>query len=447
MTHCSAKSTEFTRLAGRRVEADFNGGTLVTDAGSLLLREVDQHLGLTERFAACIADWRDPSRITHEIQTMAAQRIFGIASGCEDLNDHSALRTDAAIPLAVERTPDADQPLASPSTLCRLENHVTRETCLRINELLVDIFIESFDEPPEELILDFDSTDDPVHGNQDGRFFHGYYDRYCFLPLYVVCGEAVLSAYLRPSNIDDAKHSRAILKLIAKKLRAKWPEVKIIVRADAGFCRWRLARWCDRRGMFYILGLARNERLERMSEAFADEAERRFNETGETQRFFHEISYGAKTWDRKRRVLVKAEHLATDKRNLRFVLTNLEGEPQALYEDVYCQRGDMENRIKEQQLGLFADRTSCSNFIANQFRLLLSTAAYTLMQALRRLALKGTELEHAQATTLRLKLVKMAARVTVSARRVLIRIASSHPSRAIFEHAAERLRQLRLTPE
>ena len=278
-----------------------------------------------------------------------------------------------------------------------------------------DQFIASHDQPPEHLVLDFDATDDRIHGRQEGRFFHGYYDNYCYLPLYVFSGDELLVAYLRPSKIDACKHSPAILKLLVRGLRLAWPKVKITIRADSGFCRWRLMRWCDSNGIGYVLGLARNKTLERMAVDWTGQAERRFGETKETQRVFGSFSYAAGTWDRGRRVIVKAEHSEKGS-NPRFIVVNVPGDPRELYEDVYRQRGEMENRIKEQQLDLFADRTSCHRFLANQFRLLLSSAAYVLMQGLRRIALPETVLKEAQVGTIRLKLLKVAARVVVSAR-------------------------------
>jgi hypothetical protein len=329
-------------------------------------------------------------------------------------------------------------PLASPPTLCRLENRVGRKSLIRIAEVLVDRFIAAHPEPPGHLILDFDATDDPIHGRQEGRFFHGYYDHHCFLPLYVFCGDELLAAYLRPSDIDAAKHTRAVLKLLARMLRRAWPDVRITIRGDSGFCRWRLMRWCDSHGIGYVLGLARNVVLQRESRDWIDRAERQFVRTGQPQRIFGSFSYGAGSWDRRRRVIAKAEHNAQGA-NPRFVVTNVPGDPQELYEDVYCQRGEMENRIKEQQLGLFADRTSCHRFLADQFRLLLSSAAYVLIQALRREALAGTELARAQVGTIRLKLFKVAARVVVTARRVVFHLASGYPYRTVYREAFERL--------
>jgi hypothetical protein len=305
--------------------------------------------------------------------------------------------------------------------------------------VFVETFIASHRRPPKELILDFDATDDRVHGLQEQRFFHGYYDNYCFLPLYVFCGGQLLVAYLRPSNIDPSKHTRAILKLLVERFRQVWPDVKIIIRADSGFCRWRTMKWCENNGVFYVFSLARNKVLERMAEPFMDRAERAFEHTGRKQRRFHEIRYAAKTWDRKRRVIVKAEHLAQG-RNVRFVVTNIrKPRPAQIYDGLYTPRGDMENRIKEQQLHLFADRTSCHKFVPNQFRLLLSAAAYVLTEHLRRTVLKGTEMAGAQVATIRLKLFKVAARVRTSVRRIVFHFSSSYPYQPLFRHIVARL--------
>src|SRR6516225_6115356 len=439
MTDCNRQPLTFSSLGPKSVVADFLGGRLTSDAGALLLREVGQRTGLFEAIAAAIPDPRNPVFVIHDQRSMIAQRIVGIALGYEDLNDHQTLRADPAIQLAAGRVPDQGLPLASPPTLCRLENRIERKTLIRISEALVDQFIATHAQPPEHLILDFDATDDPVHGRQEGRFFHGYYDNYCFLPLYVFCGDELLAAYLRPSKIDASKHARALLKLLVRRLRQAWPGVKITIRADSGFCRWRLMRWCDSHGIGYVLGLARNQVLERLSADWIHGARRRFETTGQPQRLFGSFAYSAASWDRPRRVIVKAEHTAQGK-NPRFVVANVPGDPQELYEDVYCQRGEAENRIKEQQLDLFADRTSCHRFVANQFRLLLSSAADVLVQALRRRALAGTELARAQVGTIRLKLFKVAARVVVSVRRVVFHLASSYPYQAVLRQVYERMR-------
>jgi hypothetical protein len=438
MTDCNPDTMTFARLGTKAVVADFRGGRLTTDAGALLLRQVADRLGLFDDLNAAIPDPRHPVYIVHDQRAMLAQRVTAIALGYEDLNDHQTLRDDPALQVAAGGTPDEGLPLASPPTLCRLENRVDRKALIQVAEVLVDQFLAAHTTPPEALILDFDATDDPTHGGQEGRFFHGYYDHHCFLPLYVFCGDELLAAYLRPSNIDAAKHARAVLRLLVGKLRAAWPGVKITVRADSGFCRWRLMRWCDSHGIGYVLGLARNATLERLARDWTDRAERQFRRTGQPQRLFGSLGYAAASWDRSRRVIVKAEHNAQGA-NPRFVVANVPGDPQTLYDEVYCQRGEMENRIKEQQLDLFADRTSCHRFLSNQFRLLLSSAAYVLVQALRRTALVGTELARAQVGTIRLKLFKLAARVVVSARRVMFHLASSYPYRDLFRAAYERL--------
>jgi hypothetical protein len=439
MADCTAQPLLFSSLGRQQIVADFKAGRLTSDAGGLLLREVDRQLGLTRKLAACLSDPRDPAKVIHEQHTMLAQRIFGMALGYEDLNDHDTLRTDPLMAVLADKRPDPQDPLASPPTLCRLENCVDRKSLARLAEVFVETFIAAQRRPPKELVLDFDATDDPVHGQQEGRFFHGYYDEYCFLPLYVFCGDHLLAAYLRPSNIDVALHSRAILMLLVRRFRQVWPKVRIIVRADSGFCRWRTMKWCDKHGVFYVFGLARNPVLEAMAAPFMAQAEAAFERTRRKQRRFHEIRYAAKTWDHQRRVIVKAERL-TEGPNVRFVVTNLTARsPRKIYDGIYVARGDMENRIKEQQLGLFADRTSCHRFVANQFRVLLASAAYILIDHLRRTGLPGTELARAQVTTIRLKLFKIAARVITSVRRVLFHLSSSYPYQPLFCHAAARL--------
>ncbi len=441
MTDCNQSYLPFSSLGRKNIQADFKGGRLTSDSGVLLLREVDRRLGLTEALAACIRDPRDSRHVVHSQIEMLRQRIYAIALGYEDLNDHNTLRQDPALQVAVERVrnEEASQALSSAPTLCRLENRVTRDEMWRISNLFVDHFIASHTKPPEEIILDFDATDDKVHGNQEKRFFHGYYDCYCFLPLYVFCGEQLLAAYLRPSGIDGSHHTRALMRLLVLRLREVWPDVRIILRGDSGFCRWRIMRWCERHGVSYILGLARNKVLERRVRSVMKIAEREVKKTGETCRLFRSIRYGAKTWDKRRRVIVKAEWLSQGPNN-RFVVTNLPGDPEDLYDLLYCQRGEMENRIKEQQLGLFADRTSCHAFKANQFRLLLSSAAYVLMEALRRLGLQKTELSRAQVPTIRIKLFKIAARVRQSVRRVVFHLSTGYPYRTLFETVLAKLK-------
>jgi hypothetical protein len=438
MTDCTTQPLLFSSLGSKIIQADFKGGSLTSDAGALLLREADKRIGLIDALDRCLPDPRNEFYIAHEQKTMLAQRIFGIAMGYEDLNDHQTLRQAPLFQIVSERGIKDDLPLASPPTLCRLENRVDRKSLAAMAGVFAEQFVASHATPPEEIILDFDPTDDPVHGNQEKRFFHGYYDQYCFLPLYVFCGSQLLAAYLRPSNIDAALHSRAILKLLVKRFRQAWPEVRIIFRGDSGFCRWRLMRWCDRNNVGYILGLARNPVLERLAQPWRETAKSQFAQNGLKQRIFGELAYAAETWDRTRRVIVKAEHL-TQGENTRFVVTNLPGDPQSLYDDLYCQRGEMENRIKEQQLGLFADHTSCHDFAANQFRVLLSAAAYVLMETIRRVGLAETELANAQVGTIRLKLLKIGARVICSVRRIVLHLAGGYPYQAIFAEVLSRL--------
>jgi hypothetical protein len=435
MTQCKRQKLVLSRLNRRRVEVDFSGGRLTSDAGLLLLREVDRKLGLLDAAQEAIPDPRNPAAITHEQRELLAQRVFALAAGYEDGNDHHALRNDPALQLAAGRAPSEDQPLGSPSTLCRLENRITRGSIVRLHEVLVEQFLASYATPPAEITLDLDATDDPTHGDQEGRFFHGYYRCYCYLPLYVFCGEHLLCAYLRPSNIDAAKHSRAIVKLLVERIRERWPNVKIILRGDSGFCRWRLLRWCDNHGVSYLFGLARNARLERELQPTIAEAQVAFEATGQKQRLFTQFTYAAKTWDRPRRVIGKAEYTAQGA-NPRFVVTNLPDDSQSLYDERYCLRGDMENRIKEQQLWLFADRTSCSKLLANQFRLLLSGLGYTLLLGLRRLGLPNSAEAHWQSVTLRERIVKIAARVRVSARRIFFQLPSSCPAEPLFRRLA-----------
>lgn len=446
MTDCTTQPMLFSSLPRKKFLADFHGGDLTSDGGLALLREVDRKLGLIDALDAAINDPRCPWLIEHDQRTLLAQRVFAIAAGYEDLNDHQTLRGDTLFQALADRPAQKQfDPLSSPPTLCRLENRIRRGDLVRMADVLVDAFIASFDSPPEELVLDFDATDDAIHGMQEGRFFHGYYDHYCFLPLYVTCGSQLLVAYLRPAKIDAAKHSRAILKLLVRRFRKVWPNVKIIFRGDSGFCRWRMMRWCDRHGVDYILGLAKNTRLKRLARRSMIQSRWNYRRTEQKQRLFEEFEYAAGTWDQPRRVIAKAEH-SDHGENPRFVVTSLPGDPQTLYDELYCQRGDMENRIKEQQLGLFADRTSCHAFLANQFRVLLSAAAYVLVETLRRVGLAGTELAAAQATTIRLKLLKIGGRVVQSARRLVIHLAGGYPWQRTFGIILQQLQAWRTLP-
>jgi len=348
------------------------------------------------------------------------------------LNDHDELRRDLALQTAAGK----DRVLASASTLCRFER---RAEAVRLHEVLVERFIASHERPPRRLALDFDATDDRVHGRQAGRFHHGYYDHYCFLPLHVFCGDQLLASYLRPGKIDAAKHAWAVLALLVKRLRKVWPKVKITFRGDSGFYRWRMLSWCERRGVGHIAEIARNKRLNALAAPLLIQAKEAFERSGDKQRLFDQFLYAAGTWDRRRRVVVKAEHAARGS-NPRHVVTNLAGAPQRLYDAVYCARGDMENRIKEQQLHLFADRTSCHDWWPNQYRGLLSALAYVLLSAIRRIALAGTELARAYVGTIRLKLLKIGAVVLRNTRRVQFLLSSAHPFQDLFALAAARLK-------
>jgi len=434
VTESNNKFIEFPSCKRRKVEVNFSGGDVTSDGGALLLRQVDRLLGLTAKVSRALTDSRRKASCEHDVLSLLRQRVYGLALGHEDVNDHELLRRDPALQTAVNR----DCSLASSATLCRFENRADRETAWAIHKMMVEEFILSHKRAPKRLILDFDATDDTVHGCQEGRFYHGYYDSYCFLPLYVFCGQRLLVSYLRRSDIDQAKHAWAILSLLVKRFRQAWPDVEIVFRGDSGFCRWRMLRWCDRHSVGYILGIAKNGRLNRLAEPLLEAAASAFAATGEKQRLFGDIVYAARTWDKKRRVIVKAEHVSKGS-NPRYVVTNLAGSAEALYEKLYCARGDMENRIKEQQLDLFSDRTSCHRWWSNQFRLLLSSLAYTLLEAIRRLALAGTGLAHAQCNSIRLKLLKIGAVVLRNTRRVRLLLSSSYPYQELFFKVAARL--------
>ena len=434
MTKCYQRSFEFPRVNRRIVEARFDGGDITSDGGVLLLRQADRLTGLSDSIARALSDPRRQASCDHDVPGLVRQRLYAIALGYEDLNDHDGLRQDVALQTAVER----DQWLASASTLCRFENRADRETAWRLHEVLLDQFIASFKRAPKKLILDFDATDDPVHGEQDGRFFHGYYRHYCFLPLYVFCGHQLLVSYLRPSNIDGAKHGWAILSLLVKRLRQVWPKVRIIFRGDGGFCRWKMLRWCDHHEVGYIIGLAKNKRLNRLTASLQDEAAACFAATGHKVRWFTDFQYAARSWDGARRVIAKIEH-SQHGVNPRYVVTNLEGDAKQLYDKLYCARGDMENRIKENQLDMFGDRTSCQHWWPNQFRLLLASLAYTLIEAIRRIALKGTELANAYVGTIRLKLFKIGAVILKNTHRIRFLLASGCPYKELYFLAANRL--------
>ena len=433
-TVCNPELFQFPAVKKRRLTASFSGGDVTSDGGLPLLCQLDRRLGLTRAMAQVLPDPRDPALIEHSQQALLRQRLFGLCHGYEDLNDHNTLRLDPAWQRAVEQI----KPLASSPTLCRLENRADRAAAWALHGILVDQFIASFRTPPTELILDFDATDDRVHGRQEGAHFHGYYGDYCFLPRYVFCGEQLLVSYLRPGNSGAARHAWAILKLLVQRLRQAWPQVEIIFRGDSGFCRWRLLRWCENHDVHYLVGLAQNPRLLTVAQPMMLAAEQAFLSSQAKPRHFGEVQYAAATWDHERRVIVKAEHTAKGS-NPRFLVTNLTEAAQELYDEVYWARGQMENRIKEPQLGLFADRTSCHGWWANQFRRLLSSFAYVLLERLRTLGLAGTELARAQAGTIRLKLLKIGAVVLRNTRRIQLLLSSSHPYQRLFGQVTQAL--------
>jgi hypothetical protein len=430
-----AEKIDFGRLGRRVVEGRFDGGSMTSDGGVMLLGQTDRKLGLLDAAARCIPDPRNPLLVKHAVRDMLRQRVYGLALGWEDLIDHGSLREDVAMQTAI----GVEREVASAPTLCRLENWADKRTAWRLHQVLVDQFIASFKQAPQELVLDFDATDNPLHGQQEGRFFHGYYDCYCYLPLYVFCGQQLLCAYLRPSRIDGAKHAAAILKLLVTRLRQAWPQVKIVFRGDSGFCRQRILNYCERADVHYLVGLARNTRLEQMTEFVELAMKDAYEASGIKQRELGEFVYAAQSWARERRVITRLE-CGPQGTNPRYVVTNLTGDPKALYDDMYCQRGEAENRIKEAQVGLFATRTSCRHFHSNQLRVLLAALGYVLIERLRALALQGTALANAQVDTLRIKLLKVAAVVTRNTRRIRLFLASNWPSADIFAHAMSQLR-------
>lgn len=401
----------------------------------MLLGEVDRKLGLLEAAAHCIADPRNPLLIKHQVRDMLRQRVYGLAQGWEDLNDHTALRLDMAMQTAV----GVDREVASAPTLCRLEKWADRASAWRLHGLLIDQFIASFKSAPAELVLDFDATDNPLYGQQEASFFNAHYDSYCYLPLYVFSGQQLLCAYLRPSDVEGAHHAAAILKLLVKRLRQAWPKVRIIFRGDSGFCRQRIINWCERSGVHYVVGLARNARLHRIVEYAELALQEQYDKTGVKQRLIDEFSYAAQSWPHERRVITRLEW-GQQGANPRFIVTNLDGPAQWLYDTVYCQRGEAENRIKEAQVGLFATRTSCQVLRSNQLRMLLAALGYVLIERLRALALQGTALAVAQIDTLRVKLLKVAAVITRNTRRIRLYLASHWPSAQIFALAMSKLR-------
>lgn len=448
LTECIQETFSFAAHFSRRVEAGFTAGQVSSDGGSLLLRQVDRRINLLGRLAACFSDGRSPLLITHPLSEMLSQRIYGLALGYEDLNDHEQLRSDPLLGVLSGKR-KLDEPLAGKSTLNRLElvgrtgrYHKIRYSAEAIDRLLTDLYIESHPAMPDQIVLDLDATDIPLYGHQPERFFHGYYDSYCYLPLYIFAGDQLLCTRLRPANQDAAAGSLEEVKPIVAQLRQRWPEVKIVLRADSGFCREELMAWCEQNHVDYVFGLARNQRLRKIIGREMHQAHRMHQNTGKAARLFAEFDYQTrKSWSRARRVVAKAEYLDKGE-NPRFVVTSLSEKQwtaQDLYEKFYCARGEMENRIKE-QMYLFADRLSTDEMKGNQLRLYFSAMAYTLIEALRRLGLKGTEWAQAQVDTIRSKLFKIAAIVRVSARRIVLQMSSAYPWKHIYAQAFHALR-------
>jgi len=448
MTECSQERFSFARHFSREVKAEFTADHVSSDGGALLLRQVDSKIGLVGRLARCFEDGRNPEQVEHRLEEMLAQRIYGLALGYEDLNDHDQLRRDPLFGLLSGKR-KLEEPLAGKSTLNRLElsgrtarYHKISYSAEAIDELLGQLYIESHCRAPEQIVLDLDATDIPLYGHQPERFFHGYYDGYCYLPLYIFAGDQLLCARLRPSNQDAAQGSVQEVSRIVTQLRRRWPKVKIVLRADSGFCREDLMSWCETNHVDYVLGLARNQRLRRVIGYQMHQARRLHHNTGKAARVFAQFNYRThKSWSRTRRVVAKAEYLDKGE-NPRFVVTSLSEQQwsaQSLYEDLYCVRGEMENRIKEQMF-LFADRLSTDEMKGNQLRLYFSALAYTLVEALRRVALKGTEWAQAQVDTIRLKLFKIGAIVHVSVRRFVLQMSSTYPWKHIYAKAFQALR-------
>lgn len=426
MPECYQTSMSFPRVHRRKVEVDFSGGEVTSDGGAMLLRQVDRKIGLTAAMDAVLIDPRVQGRCEHSQLEMLRQRLYGMAAGYEDLNDHDALRHDTAFQTSVS----CDSALSSSPTLCRLEQRADRETAIKLHEVLIEQFIASFTKAPKCLVLDFDATDNPVHGEQVGKYFNRYYRSHCFLPLYVFCGHQLLTAYLHSSEYGAAHHAGAILCLLVKRLRQAWPRVKIVFRGDAAYSKPLILNWCDRQGVDYVVGIAKNPRLLKVAESARTLAATQYEHKQEKQRVFDEVQYAARSWPHQRRIVIKAEHSALGA-NPRFVVTNLKQSAKHIYEKLYCARGDMENRIKE-QMCLFSGRTSCHDWWPNQFRLLLSGFSYTLVERLRHLALQGTQLATAQVDTIRLKLIKIGGVVTRNTRRVRIMLSSAYPYQTLF---------------
>ena len=450
-SECNGEQLSFQGVGKRQIVARFDGGQLSSDGGGLLLLEVERRTGLLRQFAECFRDHRNPKLVTHRVRSLIGQRVMGLALGYEDLNDHDQLRHDPLIATLVEKA-DPTEALAGKSTLNRLEltpegsgedryKRIVYDTAA-IDRFLVDAFLQAHRKAPKRIVLDLDTTDDEIHGGQEGRFFHGYYKSYCYLPLYIFAGEHLLCARLRQSNVGPAEGTVEELDRIVRQIRKRWPKVKLMIRADSGFTRDDIMSWCEEHGVDYVLGLARNARLEPMIAEEMEQSCAESKQSGLPSRRYKDFQYRTlDSWSCERRVVGKAEYLV-DKPNARFVVSSLPIEAvaaQQLYENEYCARGEMENRIKEQKTFLFSDRTSAATMRANQLRLWFSSVAYLMMSALRRLGLKETDLAKAQCDTIRLKLFKIGARIKVTARKIWISLSSSYPLAGLFARICHNL--------
>ena len=424
----------FSSQSRRQISGSFSGGHITSDAGVLLFREIEKHYGLIEQLAQAFPDTRDPNRVQHSMTSLLSQRLYGLMCGYEDLNDHDHLREDLVFQTAVDR----DQPLAGKSTLCRMEQKADRAIAVEAHHCLWTHFVDQHETPPEEIVLDFDATDIPIHGDQEGKFFHGYYDRYCFLPLYVFCGRHLLVSYLRPSDQDPAKHSWAILALLVRFLRRHWPKTRIVFRGDGGFCRPRMLDWCDRQSVDYLVGMGRNSRLVAKVAPAMEKVKAAYERSGEKMSGTYRFLYSARSWKRPRLMVARLEY-GEQGPNPRFVISSRWDEGHRLYYEQYCARGDMENRIKDQQLDLFAKRTSSSVWWGNQWRLILSGFAYVFYERLRD-RLTETPLARMTVHNLRLKLIKVGAVVLRNTRRIRLLVSEAYAYPDIFSALVAKLR-------
>lgn len=440
MTQCNNKSNSeqlsFGTLFGKPVQADFTGGHITSDAGIVLFEQVNKQYGIASFIAQKLHDPREQAKVTHTTEQLLTQRLMGLLAGYEDLNDHNHIRDDKLFQLICRND---GKPLAARDSMQRLEQRFTDQDLIKLHEVYLKTFIAAHRKPPRQIILDMDNSDNPLHGHQEGRFFHGYYGHYCYLPLFVFCGEFPLVTLLRTAGKGLERHNKSVIKLLVTGIRKHWPKTEIVIRGDSGFCRWKMMRWCEKNNVKYIFGLQKNAVLQRKTEQAQQQAQARAIQSGKAERVFTEITYSAKSWDKDRRIIGKAEYLPgttltqDGKANNRYIATNLKGNGKRLYEKVYCARGEAENRIKEYQGDLFGDRMSSSKLMANQFRLLLSGFAY-LITVLLRMKLTGTVYEKAQGERLRLKLIKLGARIRVSARRIYLQLNEGCAVKEILRH-------------